>query len=88
MIRLPVLALVSLLGVAVSVPAQKSFGRSMEHAARGVVHAANHGPVRHSHHFPVPVFVPAPRGHWEDRYEQVLVPGYWTEQHVPLSTAA
>jgi hypothetical protein len=32
---------------------------------------------------PVVSRVPQPRGHWEDRCEQVLVPGYWTEQHVP-----
>lgn len=34
-------------------------------------------PVRR-HHVPVPV-----RGHWETVCEQVLVPGYWRDEHVP-----
>lgn len=28
---------------------------------------------------------PAPRGHWETVHEQVLVPGYWHDEHVPAT---
>lgn len=30
-----------------------------------------------------PHCAPAPRGHWETVCEQVLVPGYWRDEHVP-----
>lgn len=49
---------------------------------------------RHSHvHLPLPIPVPIrvhlndrrdhSHGHWDTIYEDVLVPGYWHEEHVP-----
>ncbi len=97
--RFPMFGVVALLGVVVSVPAQGStqsrFGRFL-HGAVSVArasHAMHCPPVVHvapapachpaPRCQPIPRCQPAPRGHWETVREQVLVPGYWQEQHVP-----
>lgn len=57
---------------------------------RGHYQPSGHRPyVEPARFFPAPRFVPlpcpapAPRGHWETVCEEVLVPGYWHEEHVP-----
>jgi hypothetical protein len=43
-------------------------------------HNHNHGGHNgHRHH------VPVQRGHWQTIEEQVLVPGYWHDEHVPAT---
>lgn len=91
--RFPLFCVAALLGVAVSAPAQRitidgAIGRhlvgSVTVSARDHDHR-EHGrrdrPRRHVE----PVRRPAPRlrGHWRTIEEQVLVPGFWHEQHVP-----
>ncbi|HZN42030.1 MAG TPA: hypothetical protein VFD82_24735 [Planctomycetota bacterium] len=77
----------ALLGVAVSAPAQIAIEGKLGNLVRGSVvlghdhyhgHGHNHGYFRIS-----PVRRAPVRGHWETRCEQVLVPGYWCEEHVP-----
>jgi hypothetical protein len=95
--RFPLFCVVALLGAAVSAPAQVSFEGRLGRNVRGSVsidfgghrdrdrggdrdhdrYRSHNEPVRR---FPVPVPV---RGHWETVCEQVLVPGYWSEEHVP-----
>lgn len=82
--RFPLLCVATLLGVVVPATAQQiSFegriGRSL--VGQVVVDHGHHGPAR-----PRPAVrsrAPAPRGHWQTIHEQVLVPGYWHEEHVP-----
>lgn len=99
MMRFPLFCVVALLGAAVSAPAQFSIegriGRHDRGSVRLVVGGGDHDVRSHRGHaepvrclpVPRPVFHPAPcpppRGHWETVCEQVLVPGYWQEQHVP-----
>lgn len=86
MMRFPLFCVAALLGVAVSAPAQISIQGSVgRHIAGGVVvshndHGDRHGSHRHGHGRHTPVRA---RGHWRIVEEQVLVPGYWREQHVP-----
>ncbi len=85
--RFPLFCLAVLLGVGVSTPAQVVLeGRIGRHVVGQVVvghrdHDGHHAPRRHRVH----VRLPAPRGHWQTVHEQVLVPGYWQEQHLPPS---
>jgi len=86
--HLPMLSVLALLGAAI--PAQKfsiegRIGRGI-HASVVVgkpCHDRGHRervcvePVRR---IPAP-----PRGHWQTVYEEVLVPGYWHEEHVPAT---
>lgn len=81
MMRFPLLCVAALLGVAVSAPAQISIGASLGRHVRGSVTFGGCEP-RVGVHIE-PVRAPEPRGHWETVSEQVLVPGYWTEEHVP-----
>jgi hypothetical protein len=96
MMRFSLLLVAALLGAAVSAPAQVSIeariGRNI--VGQVVVGARDHGDhyrgdrgdrgSRDHRRHVVPVRrVPAPRGHWETVQERYLVPGYWSEQHVP-----
>jgi hypothetical protein len=88
--RFPLFCVVALLGAAVSVPAQVSIEGRIGRHVRGTVvighrdhrdHRDTH--ERRPHREPV-LRVPAPpRGHWKTVYDEVLVPGYWHEEHVP-----
>lgn len=82
--QLPLFCVVALLGAAVSAPAQVSIEARLGRLVRGSV-AVGHREVHsgHSHREPERRVSAAPRGHWETRCEQVLVPGYWSEEHVP-----
>lgn len=81
MMRFPLICVAALLGVAVSAPAQFSIGVGLGRHVRGSV-TIGHGEPRVAVQVE-PVCRPEPRGHWETVCEQVLVPGYWTEEHVP-----
>lgn len=82
MMRIPTV-LVALIGLSLTLPAQHSHGSKFGQFLRGA--ASVLAPVP-----PMP-FAPRPaghmhghqRGHWQTIQEQVLVPGYWQEQHVP-----
>lgn len=93
MMRFPLLCVATLLGLAVSLPAQDDADAiARRHGGgRGTFDCA---PLPFRPHFAPVVFpqprlpVPAPcppqpRGHWQTVTEQVLVPGCWREQHVP-----
>lgn len=86
--RLSLFCVVALLGAAVSAPAQFSVEARIGRHVRGSVTLGQHDTHRHAaYREPVrrlPCPPPAPvRGHWETICEQVLVPGYWNEEHVP-----
>lgn len=78
--RLPLLFVAALLGVAVSAPAQFQRDRRVGRPERGVPVVA--APVGHGHGHGG-FRTPRQSGRWEIRYEQVLVPGYWEDRHVP-----
>jgi hypothetical protein len=95
MMRLPLLSVAALVMAAVSAPAQVTVEAKLGRSIRGAVTVGS--PVHHDHghrhgerggrrHEPIRR-VPAPRhehhGHWRTVDEQVLVPGYWREEHVP-----
>jgi len=87
--RFPLFCVVALLGAAVSVPAQVSIEGRLGRNVRGSVsidfggHRDRGGDRYRSHNEPVRRFPVPVRGHWETVCEQVLVPGYWSEEHVP-----
>ena len=77
----PIYVLAAALAAAAPAPAQLRIEGSIGRHLRGVVdighqprHREHRGPVR-SH--------PAPHGHWETVHDQVLVPGYWRDEHMP-----
>jgi hypothetical protein len=94
--QLPWMVLAALLGAAVSSPAQVSIEAGFGgHWRSGVVIRAEHqhghrtkhrGPHRCVEHdrgcLPVP-HVGRSHGHWQTICEQVWIPGYWREEHVP-----
>ena len=79
--RFPLLV-ASLLGLAVSASAQVSFEARLGRHLRGSVAVTGdfgsggrgYSGREHRQHG---------QGHWETVHEQVLVPGYWREEHVP-----
>lgn len=80
--RFPFFLVAALLGLAVSASAQRvilegQVGRSNRGSV--VIDAGRGG--RFDHH--EGRRSRAPRGHWETVHEQVLVPGYWHDEHVP-----
>ena len=84
MMRLPLFCVVALLGAAVSAPAQISVeGRIGRHVRGNVVldRHDNHGARARCE--PVRVLPAPPHGRWTTVSECVLVPGYWSEEHVP-----
>jgi hypothetical protein len=91
--RYLLICVVALLGAAVSAPAQIAIQGKLGNLVRGSVvlghdhnHGHNHGHNHrhnHGHVKIVPVRRAPVHGHWETRCEQVLVPGYWHEEHVP-----
>lgn len=94
--RFPLFCLAALLGVAVSAPAQISIeGRIGRHVVGKVTvghdhhdHARGHRDARRvapvvRHHVEPVLRRPAAHGHWQTVEEQVLVPGFWQEQHTP-----
>lgn len=93
MIQIPLFQVVAVLGVVGLIPAQSSMQAKFGRFLRGAASVAQAGhrlhcaPVvvqpRVPHYAPVPHCQPAPRGHWETVQEQVMVPGFWQEQHVP-----
>lgn len=85
--RYLLICVVALLGAAVSAPAQIAIQGKLGNAVRGSVvlghdHHHGHGHNHGNHVRFSPVRRAPARGHWETRCEQVLVPGYWSEQHV------
>jgi hypothetical protein len=71
---------ISVLAVALAAaaaPAQLRIEGNLGRHIRGVVNIGAGHEHRHDHRGPVS------RGHWETVHEQVLVPGYWREEHVP-----
>ena len=85
--RYLLICVVALLGAAVSAPAQIAIEGKLGNLVRGTVvinHDHNHSHGRNHGHVRIEPVRRAPaRGHWETRCEQVLVPGYWHEEHVP-----
>ncbi|MBL9077314.1 MAG: hypothetical protein JNL08_07420 [Planctomycetes bacterium] len=96
--RFPLFLLAALLGVAASAPAQLTLEGRIGRAVVGKVTIGDDGHRGHREHRsdrddrghrgrrpaePVRCLPPIPRGHWQTIEEQVLVPGYWQEQHVP-----
>lgn len=81
MMRFPFLCVAALLGVAVSAPAQITVAGKLGRHVVGSVTFGHPSPRPRMHVEPVRHI--APSGHWETVCEQVLVPGYWVEQHVP-----
>lgn len=78
--RFPLLVAI-LLGFAVSASAQVSFEARLGRHLRGsVVVAGDHG-GGHGHYNRGGRS--RSHGHWETVHEQVLVPGYWRDEHVP-----
>ena len=92
MMRLPLFCVAALLGAAVSAQTRISVeGQIGRHIRGGVVVGARHDHGDHHqrdhhqhgrHHRPI-LRAPEPRGHWKTVCEEVLVPGYWREDHVP-----
>lgn len=79
----PMLVVAAVVAAAVSAPAQVSIeGRLGRHIHASVIvdgRAPHHRDVREQvRRYPV-----RQRGHWDTVHEQVLVPGYWREDHVP-----
>lgn len=81
--RFPLFCVAALLGVAVSAPAQISFEGRIGRHVRGSVVVGHRDHHDHRHYAPVRRMPAPPRGHWKTVYEEVLVPGYWREEHVP-----
>lgn len=80
----PMFCVAVLLGAAVSAQTKVSFEGRIGRAVRGSVVVSHHD--RHDSRprcEPVLRLPAPPRGHWETVYEEVLVPGYWTEERVP-----
>ena len=99
MMRLPSLSVAALLIAAISAPAQVSVDAKIGRHVRGSVvvgagsrhhdhrdhrdHREHRDGRRHHDHRPIRR-LPAPtHGHWHTIEEQVLVPGYWHDEHVP-----
>lgn len=80
--RFPMFCVAALLGAAVSLPAQVSFEGRIGRQVRGSV-VIGHRDHDHRTHSRVRRVPAPPRGHWKTVYEEVLVPGYWREEHVP-----
>jgi hypothetical protein len=89
MMRFPLLPVAAVLLAAVPADAQISLEANFGRHVRGAVvvngrvntdHGRARGPRSNAHCPP-----PAPRGHWETVHEQVLVPGYWKDEHVPAT---
>lgn len=82
--NLPLFCVAALLGLAVSVPAQRiSFEGQFGRSPRGsVVVEAGFGRGGDCHHGRGGDHR-RQRGHWQTVHEQVLVPGYWRQEHVP-----
>lgn len=79
----PMLVVAAVVAAAVSAPAQVSIeGRLGRHIHASVIvdgRAPQHRDAREQvRRHPV-----RQRGHWDTVHEQVLVPGYWREDHVP-----
>jgi hypothetical protein len=95
MMRFPLLSVAVLLLAAVSAPAQISIEAKLGRNVRAgvVLGGRDHGSHDHGNRdgYRVPrdssrrCPPPAPRGHWETVHEQVLVPGYWHDEHVPAT---
>jgi hypothetical protein len=82
--NLPLFCVAALLGLAVSVPAQRiSFEGQFGRSPRGVVVVDAGGGRSFGGHRDHCGDHRRPRGHWETVHEQVLVPGYWRDEHVP-----
>lgn len=88
--QVPMLCVVALLGAAL--PAQKvsiegRIGRAIQGSVVIGERGHDHGRGYREHVRVEPVLrIPAPpRGHWHTVYEEVLVPGYWQEEHVPAT---
>jgi len=83
--KFPLFCVVALLGAAVSVPSQVSIqGRIGRHVQGSVSIGRGDSHDHHARRGSIRLPAPAPvRGHWQTVCEQVLVPGCWTEQHVP-----
>jgi len=86
--HLPISVLAALV-VAASVPAQFRLEADLGRHVRGVLNIGDHRhDGQHDHrsrrnHRDPGCRPPVQRGHWETVHEQVLVPGYWREEHVP-----
>ena len=88
--RFPILCVAAAL--AAMAPAQKLSieGRIGRAISGSVMVGSDHG-HRHSHrhrghvHVEPVLRAPARHGHWKTVYEEVLVPGYWSDQHVPAT---
>ncbi|HEX5050527.1 MAG TPA: hypothetical protein VFZ65_02030 [Planctomycetota bacterium] len=81
--RITLMFLATLLGAAVSSPAQVRAGsRSPRGPVSATVPQRVDQPVRHASGRRAGQHQ---QGHWETRCEQVLVPGYWSEEHVPAT---
>ncbi|MBL8753228.1 MAG: hypothetical protein JNK15_08000 [Planctomycetes bacterium] len=91
MMRFPLFPVAAVLLAAVPADAQISLEAKLGRHLRGSIvvqdHGVDHGPSRGSrgHRDSRPCPPPAPRGHWETVHEQVLVPGYWKDEHVPAT---
>lgn len=77
MMKLPLLSVAALLAAAVSAPAQVTIEARLGRMFRGGIAHLGH------HHQCQPVQPRRVSGRWETVREQVLVPGYWQEQHTP-----
>lgn len=85
--RFPLSGVVALFGLVLALPAQHAGHSRFSRFLRGAAEVVQAG---HRAHCPPVVPCPpsprvyrAPRGHWETVHEQVLVPGFWQDQHVP-----
>lgn len=78
--RLPLLFVATLLGVAVAAPAQFQRDRRIGRTGVPVQVVGARAGHEHGGHRRL-----RQSGHWEIRYEQVLVPGYWEERNVPAT---
>ena len=81
--RFQLFCVVALLGAAVSAPAQISIEGRLGNLVRGTVVLGHHDHRGHNHRSAPVRRAPVHQGHWQTVCEQVLVPGYWHEQHVP-----
>ena len=79
----PLLILAAVLAAAVSAPAQFSIEGRIGRHVRGALNLGGCEPRHRDHSEPVRRRPVQPRGHWETVHEQYLVPGYWSEEHVP-----